>query len=384
MGNEESGHKGNIDDEFDQASYVRMANDREGDDFVITEPEPQHSLGDYGFSGVWSVITPHSVVPPQRGGHFTVFSKDLHKAFIGYGANTNQELFGDLWAFDFETYTWQEIQLSGDVLSPRTGTRAVLVNTTIILYGGFQKPDYLADLHTINLLTGAVTRIETSGDDPGPRSTPMVAYENGKFYVWGGFNGSWPTTLHVLDIHTLVWSSTDPGISGRTGFPTARINNIMYGYGSSKSGGFVTLNTQTGRLEILSAGGFVPSSDAISAGMLAVDNYLFYFGGRIQDKDYTKIYLYDSERNFWYVLPVVPDGETVTMVDGEVGKSGIFKLPKKYNFSFAYDDIHRRLIACLGYPTETVMSISTINISDALSVLHLRSDMLRMLDKTQH
>ena len=384
MGNEESGHKGGIDDEFDQASYVRMTADREGDDFVITEPQQQHRLGDYGFSGVWSVMTPPSVSPPQRGGHFTVFSKELHKAFIGYGANQNQELFGDLWAFDFNTYTWEEIQLSGDILSARTGTRAVLIGTTIILYGGFQKPNYLADLHTINVLTGNVTRIETSGDDPGPRSTPLVAYENGKLYVWGGFNGSWPTTLHVLDVHTLIWSSSDPGISGRTGFPIARINNTVYGYGSAKSGGFVTLDTQTGRLDILTTNGFVPPSDVLNAGMVAIDNYLFYFGGRLQRKEYTKIFLYDAERNFWYFLPVVPDGETVTMVDGEVGKSGVFKLPKKYNFTFAYDDVHRQLIACLGYPTQSVLTISTIQISDALSVLHLKSDMLRMLYASQH
>ena len=382
MGNEESGPNATVDGDYvDQSSYVRMNADREGDDFILNMPQSEHKLGDYGFAGVWSIYTPDSISPRQRGGHFTVYSKELHTVFMGYGATQMQELFNDLWAFNFLTYKWEQIPLTGDVVTPRTGTRGVLVGNTIILFGGYQKPNYLEELHTINILTGAVQHIETTGDQPGPRSTPMVAYGNEKLYVWGGFNGQWPTTFHVLDVHSLVWSSIDPGISGRTGFPIARIGDVVYGYGSSKSGGFITLNTQKGVISFLSAQGQVPKSDVLNAGMVAVDQYLFFFGGRMQDKEYAKVYVYDSERNTWYFFPVVPDGETVNMVDGKVGKSGIFKLPKKFNYTFAYDDINRQLVASLGYPCETVMGVSIIRIADALAVMHLRSDMLSMLYK---
>ena len=379
MGNEESG-PGLENEEFDdQAAYVRMNGDREGDDFMIHETEPQHKIGDFGFAAVWSQITPKSVSPAARGGHFTVFSKEMNKIFIGYGANSNQELFNDIWSLDLSTHTWQPLALNGDQVSPRTGTRAILVGTNLILFGGFRKPEYLEDLHYINLLTGTVRMVETTGEKPGPRSTPMLAYNNGKLFVWGGFNQQYPTTLHILDMHSLVWRSCDPGISGRTGIPVAQIGDIAYGYGGSKSGGFVTIDTNSETVNILRPAGEAPPSELVNAGLVPVDNYLFFFGGKLQDKKYSRVYQYDSERNFWYAVPVVPDGETATMYDGKVDKNGIFKLPKRYNFSFAYDASNRRLIACLGYPHESIMSICSLSICDALSVIHLRSDMLNML-----
>lgn len=364
------------------SSYIRMNSDRQADTATIsstigtsTITQPIH---DAGMAGKWSLLFAKGRHPTARLGHFTVYSKETNKMYVGYGSNGEGLYYNDCWVLDLNTNSWSELQLSGDIVSPRTGSRAVLVGTNIIVIGGFSEPTYFEDLHCINTLTGVVTSIETSGENPGPRSTPIIHFYNKKLMVWGGFNGKWCTSLHILDTASSVWSSSEPGLSGRTAIPYAVSGNKCYGYGCSRSGGFVVLDPDTETVSILRSDGTAPPSETMNAGMVTVGEYIFYFGGKT-DQEYTNIYGYCPKRNWWFILPVVPDGETVSFADGSISESGIFMIPKIYNFSVVYDEYNRQIVVSLGFPHQEFPTLSILDMSEALGVMHLRDDLLETL-----
>ncbi|EAY14551.1 Kelch motif family protein [Trichomonas vaginalis G3] len=360
-------------------NYVRMTSDRDGVVPFYHEAEQKTHIGDYGYAAKWSVISGQGVSPLSRGGHFTVYVKELNRVYIGYGSNQKGELFGDCWYLDINTLTWHFFQLSDDIVSPRTGARATLAGSKIVVYGGYKDRQYLEDLHTIDIYTGKVARVNTSGDTPGPRSAVLIAYYNKNLFVWGGYNGVWPTTLHILNTETMIWQSIDPNISGRTAIPYGKIGETYYGYGCSKSGGFVVFDAIQKSLKVIKPQGMAPRSDVMNAGMCSVDNYLFYFGGKY-DENYSNVYVYDVERNTFFILPIAPDDETVSLADGEVNSEGYLMLPRRHSFTLFYNDKRRQMMACLGLPEQDVVNINVLSISDALSVIHLQSDLVRMFD----
>lgn len=382
MGNEEStsGDGERMMGDF-QSSYTRVESDRNIGHIIPISQKSQNFLGNFGYAGIWKICSPSGVCPPPRGGQFSVYAPQFHKLFIGYGSNTKEELFNDLWSLDLNNYVWERIPLTGDVVSPRTGTRAILVNNNIVCYGGYRKDTYLADLHVINPITGQVVLIETHGDAPGPRSTPVLAYNNMQLFVWGGYDGTWPTMLHILDLSTYAWRAVEPNIQGRTAIPFARVGGTkFYAYGCSKTGGFVVIDTVAETASILkSTKGDIPKSMTMSAGMVNVnDEFLFFYGGKIE-KEFCNMYVYDIKNEFWFRFPMRPDDETVSFYDGTISKDGYFKLPKKYNYTFCYNENKRELLACFGYPHQEVVCLSVLYIGDALSVLHLQCDMKEML-----
>ena len=54
-----------------------------------------------------------------------------------------------------------------------------------------------------------------------------------------------------------------------------------------------------------------PHPYVIGAEILAVDHYLFYFGGKT-DETKTYLYAFDLNKNYWFVFHVKPDNHTVT------------------------------------------------------------------------
>ena len=69
-------------------------------------------------------------------------------------------------------YQWKQIQLNGDTIKPRTGSKAFLYKGLIYVFGGYSDPDYLSCLHTIDIKTGQAHILEFTGNEPTGRSTP--------------------------------------------------------------------------------------------------------------------------------------------------------------------------------------------------------------------
>jgi len=334
-----------------------------------------------GFAGTWSVFDSKDPSPCQRTGQFTVPCPERESMFIGYGLTEDNEPLNDLWELNLIDYTWKNIPLSGDVISPRAFASACIDKnqTNLFVFGGIAGSQYFGDLHSIDIVTGNVTLIETTGDViPCPRSSPILACYENSLFLWGGYDGAWPALLHKLDLESFVWSSVDPGFSGRNYIPFAVYGDKLYGYGCSKSGGFIVINMAENTADIQKAEGKSPPSEFVAAGMVLVDQYLVYFGGK-NDDDYSLVYACDMKRKRWFTFWVIPDGETVSTTDGNVDEGGVFYIPKTYGFSTSYSPEKREIVACLGSPSRNPAMFSVFSVGEALSVLHLRDDLLDTL-----
>lgn len=367
------------------SARVRLNQDRECDfsdlqnDFLPVESLTP--LLKTGFAGTWSVYDSKLPCPCQRTGQFTVQCPERESMFVGYGITENNELLNDLWELNLIDYTWKNIPLSGDIISPRAFSSACLGKnqTNIFVFGGVAGTEYFGDLHSIDIITGNVSLIETTGDiTPCPRSSPIMACHDNSLFLWGGFDGAWPALLHKLDLESFVWSSIDPGFSGRNYIPYSIYEDKLYGYGCSKSGGFIVINMPESTADIQKAEGTSPPSEFVAAGMIIVDQYLIYFGGK-NDEDYSLVYACDMKRMRWFTFWIIPDGETVSANDGNVDEKGIFSIPNMFGFSTAYSHTKREIVACLGSPSRDPPMYSVFSVGEALSILHLRDDLLDTL-----
>ncbi|KAH0794715.1 Kelch motif family protein [Histomonas meleagridis] len=332
-----------------------------------------------GYTGIWSVTTANNLGPVPRTGHFYCYDPPNHTVYIGYGITQSEQPLNDFWALDTLTYNWREIKLYGAQICPRSGSRACLIGTHIVIFGGYCNPNYFSDLHTIDITTGEVVMVQTQGTPPSPRSSPIVCIGNNKFFVWGGFNGEWPNELNVLDLQTMTWSQVPQQISGRAAVPFVPVDNILYSYGGSKLGGFLCLNMETYEMAVRECIGAPPPSQSSSAGMVLVEKYLFYFGGKANNK-WTLMYACDIQRLWWFVFHVMPDGESVSISDGSVSEQGLFMLPRIHSFGVCYVAEKRTILAFLGYPEKDPPPLFTVYIGDAMAVIHHREDMLAVLN----
>jgi hypothetical protein len=364
---------------------TRFNQDRSGDVLDIQSDffnvEIHRPLLKTGFAGTWSVYDSKMPCPSNRTGQFTVPCPETETMYIGYGITAENELLNDLWEFNLKDYTWRQIPLSGDVISPRAFASACVgkTHTDIFVFGGVAGAQYFADLHSIDVVTGVVTLIQTTGDtEPCPRSSPIMACHDNMLFLWGGYDGAWPALLHKLDLESLVWSATDPGFSGRNYIPFAVYQDKIYGYGCSKSGGFIVINMTEGTADIQKAEGTSPASEFVAGGMVAVGQYLIYYGGK-DDEEFSLVYACDMKRMRWFNFWIIPDEETVSSADGSIDENGIFYITKMFDFSTSYSPETRKIVACLGCPNRDPPVYSIFSIGEALSILHLRDDLLDTL-----
>lgn len=374
------------DDMYIPVGGSRMNDERAGSELI---PSPKTKCKTIhrayilktGFCGIWSVTTSNTLGPCPRTGHFFCHDESNQKIYIGYGLAQNDVPMDDFWELDTVTLNWRRVPLKGDKVSPRSGTKACLVGRRIVLFGGYSDPNYFADLHTIEIDTGIVTKIQTNGYEPSPRSSPIVGCYNNKYFVWGGFNGEWPNELNILDLNTMTWRQIQNGISGRTSIPFVQIGDTLYCYGGSKSAGMLCLNMDKEEITIKECIGAPPPSQSISAGMVQVEKYLFYFGGKLASNSnkWTLMYACDVTKMWWFVFHIIPDGESVSIIDGSISDSGLFMLPRIHSFGVSYIKEKRTIMAFLGYPLKDPPSLFSVYIGEAMSIIHHREDMISVL-----
>jgi len=98
--------------------------------------------------------------------------------------------YNDLHEFNFDTYTWREINPSGEVPNKRTSHSAVIYNNKMYVFGGFSGEEYLNDLHEFDLETETWTNVShlCKGDIPAPRSRFCAVVSGDCMYLLGGWN----------------------------------------------------------------------------------------------------------------------------------------------------------------------------------------------------
>ena len=358
--------------------YSRLNDSESMDPLGLSHDNFHKKMIHPAFAGTWSIIAPEHITPRSRSGHFTVVDDENQVAYIGYGATSNGEPLCDVWSFDLTSFMWREIKLNGASASPRNGSRAVLVGNTIFVFGGFIQGTYSNELQSINVETGTVTIIETTGAIPDKRSSPIMGVYNNHIFVWGGFNRDWPNSIHILDLSTMNWTVIPTNEKGRTNVPSVVVDDQLISYGGSHFDGLFTIDMSDPQIRIVQTTGFPPQNEVMSAGMVKVDNLIFYFGGKEKSSNYTILYALDYAKKWWFIFHVKPDGESVTLLDGNISDNGIFMLPRIYSFGVAYSKVHRTIVAFLGCPETDPPNLFLISIGEALGFINLRTDMCEM------
>ena len=329
------------------------------------------------FTGIWSVIVPNCIGPCPRTGHFYCYDENTSTTYIGYGLNKDNVPLFDLWALDNINEKWREIKLTGATLCARANASAAIVGTHLVVFGGYHDPTYFSELHTIDVVTGEVQIVQTHGQEPTPRTAAIVTIYNNKFFVWGGFDGGFPSELNVLDFSNMTWAQYPQNIAGRAAVPHAVIGDTLYVFGGSKAGGMVLLNLSTNEMIVKQTTGADPPDGVTHSGMVAVDHYLFFFGGKAKSTC-TLLYACDITKLWWFVFHVRPDGDTVSLLDGSISESGLFMVPRIHSFAVSYVKQKKQIVACLGYPLEDPTRLFIVSIGEAMAFIHLREDMMSL------
>ena len=63
------------------------------------------------------------------------------------GTSIDEKLLNDLWTFDTDSKTWSEVEVKGDVPSPRSFHSSVVVGECIYVFGGCPAEGRQSDLH---------------------------------------------------------------------------------------------------------------------------------------------------------------------------------------------------------------------------------------------
>ena len=333
-----------------------------------------------GMNAIWSARGINSIAPIQRIGHATAYSCETDHSYIAYGVAEDSCFLTDVWDLDMKTCVWRKLNIDESQVSPRAGARAVIVGTNLWIFGGFYNSTYIADLHVINIETGAVYRPETTGEGPEPCSGHSMTYSNGKIYIFGGYGYKPCFQCKVLDLQTLSWSSIKTNENKFAhGFCVS--NGNTYLSGGSKVTGVIKIDHKAQSMQSFKIKGDAPPPTLTKSCLVGVGNYLVSIGGMSKkDEPFLPLYVYDTERNFWSILQVLPDNYTLTMTDGEIDQDGIFRLPACTDASAVYREKEREIAMFQGKPFRDPPVLIVISMEEALAMLNLRSDMLSVLN----
>ncbi|OHT17681.1 Kelch motif family protein [Tritrichomonas foetus] len=384
MGNEESAN-GTTIRQVPAEMYLPIGGMRMSDE-KGKAPSPQDSLTARthqrthivrtAFSGIWSLEDSISLeIPSSRTGQFSCISNNENHAIIGFGVGMDGTYYNDIWILNAMTHEWSLLTTNGVEISPRSGSRATVIDNILYIFGGSREPMFYNDLYAVDLNTGNARSVQTSGSPPSPRTSPIFASYGKEIILWGGYDGSWPSELYVLNTENMEWKSYPQDIGGRTNVAYAVVENCIYAYGSSKTGGILKINMEDKSISLLPTTGPEPQASITDAGLVHFDRYLMFIGGKAASQS-TLMYSLDIEKLRWFVFHILPDGATVSAVDGTISDLGLFMLPRTYSMGTIYIKGTREIVSFLGHPMKDPSPLFVLNIGEAIAALHLRSDML--------
>ena len=338
-----------------------------------TIKNPGRKLLNTPYYGSWSMRFCNTVSPSPRIGQCSVYDPVNNALIIAYGLSATGKYLNDAWALSLTDFTWKK--LSDALLSPRAYSSAVLVGRRMFVYGGALDGELFADLHWLDLDTGEVMLVNVSGDVPGPRTGAGLFASAETLYLWSGWNGQAQGSMYSCGANEYGWRRCDLNCPGVPAPSCCWHKGKYYIYGGENGATMSVFDPETGETESISCIGAVPSQELAHATLVSLDEYVMLIGGESTSK-YMYVYALDVRRKWWFAFHVRPDNQTLALSDGVVNKMGLFMLPREHSASIVYSAKERRLVSVMGSRLADPVPVFTISVGEALSVLHLRNDML--------
>ncbi|XP_022107253.1 uncharacterized protein LOC110988234 [Acanthaster planci] len=195
---------------------------------------------------LWDLGVPQTIMdlgtePHPRSGHccatdgynlivYGGYHPEYHRAEPGHGeVIIENQVFTEMWCFNFATETWHEVETEGDEPTATTGMSMIYIHRPerLLLHGGSGHPwgqNTNGDLIVFELLQKRWTSLRCIGDCPAPKYGQAIIVRQGHLYCYGGCrwlpdteNFLFNSELHHLDLESKEWSmlSNEPENASR-------------------------------------------------------------------------------------------------------------------------------------------------------------------------
>jgi hypothetical protein len=253
------GGKNNPTGRGEQSAVLDPCNNRiilfGGNDF---QPEQCADFGPKAFQGDTWVYVPEfenwyeiqaDTAPPARGRQVMAYDLSRKKIFMFGGRYRAPEasgldpyqLFNDLWAFDANTDTWEELFPTGQIPGARTNSAMVYddVNDQLVLFGGSSNPSGTAfsplnDTYVLDLKNLEWKEVAAGGNAPPARLFHNMVMDgnNNQVLIYGGgdeqaFTGPFLDDVWALNLDDFTWSRLWQGSGFSPEAPYRRINAAL-------------------------------------------------------------------------------------------------------------------------------------------------------------
>jgi len=244
----------------------------------------------------WTDISPAGGDFPEiRASSVTVFDSLVGRMIV-FGGNDLFNSYNDLWEFDLDSHTWNEIVPVNTPPSLRTCCCGIFdpQGNRLLIFGGFKDgilfPIDLNELWEFSFRTFEWKDITPSGDKPSPRSYASAVYDsvNNRMVVFGGFSGR----ILVYDEYQDTWTfefNTDEFVD--------RTNPVLNP--SDRSAHAAVYDAFTQRMFIFGGGAVVGTSFKNDVWSLGMDDFTWVeetVAGAIPDKRSAMAYAFDTVR----------------------------------------------------------------------------------------
>lgn len=347
----------------------------------VNTDEQKNELIRMPYNGIWSIKGTKGFKPSPRVGNCYVYDPIENAIFIAYGQTEEKEMLNDSWILHLDTFEWECI--SFNMLSPRSGASAVIIDRNVYIFGGHDEAGKnFADLHYVDLNTRTVNKLDFIPNHPSERSNSTMFTTKESLFVWSGYNGSTLTDMYEFNIYDKKWSKcANPGIEGRRIglFASSVDKKVQYALSSESNGSeVIKFDLESKKIIIIPCAGHKPHGTLNYASMAIQNNFLFVVGGKYS-VGYTYLYALNLDSHLWHKLYVIPDGRTVSKDDGSIDKSGLFQLPRINGQTMIYSPKDMSLYAIFGNNYLVPCPAQKIELGQAIAILNHREDMKNML-----
>ena len=371
--------------DFDESNYMALNNNtvenkiRNFDVEKAVENTAFRDISDYGYSAVWSLRSVNSPYPTQRIGHASAYDPQTDKMYIAYGISDEKKPLSDIWELDLKSLLWRRIPTKGQT-SPRAGARMVIVGSKLWIYGGFHNKEYFSDLHTVDIYTGEIERPQTTGDQPLKCSGHTMSLVNRKILLFGGYGNGLAVQCRILDIDTLHWDSIKTS-ECKFSHAACVVNGQVYLFGGSKTSGMLRIDVEKKKIFSITSKGPTPSTILTKISLVQVSNNVIALFGRppTTEKEFSHVPAFNTCTKEWFNLPILPDGYSTTLTDGEVGHDGLFKIPICSDTTAIYRPREREIVLSQGKPFLKPPMLAVFSVSEASAAINEQNDMIAML-----
>jgi N-acetylneuraminic acid mutarotase len=168
--------------------------------------------------------------PSPRFGHAIAVNPEGRALYLFGGQANGDTFFNDVWRFDLDSRSWEEVATSDTSPSPRYGTSAVLDgNGHLLVSHGFTFEGRFDDTWSLDLATGTWSDISPApGERPLKRCLHEAVWDAGqnRMLLYGGCSSGFGPCpqgdLWAFDPATRIWIDLTPATS-----PAARSNPAL-------------------------------------------------------------------------------------------------------------------------------------------------------------